>query len=114
MGGGNYHLRRGSPCIDEGRYIEAVEFDIDGDLRPQGGGYDIGADEYRCWDDDGDGYDFDGCGGYDCDDDDPWVNPGAIEGPSGDPTCHDEIDNDCDGQVDPIQECCFVILAMGK
>ena len=40
-----YHLTTNSPCIDAG--IDAgVYDDIDGDLRPQGLGFDIGADEY--------------------------------------------------------------------
>ena len=40
-----YHLRAGSAAIDWG--IEAgVTEDIDGDARPIGAGYDIGADEY--------------------------------------------------------------------
>ncbi len=36
----------------------------------------------------------------DCDDYDPLVNPGAAEGPVGDPTCSDGIDNDCDATID--------------
>ena len=54
-------------------------------------------------DGDGDGYlriDA-GCGGNDCDDTNPSVNPGAIEGgPYGGATCTDGIDNDCDGFTD--------------
>jgi len=42
----NYHLKRSSPCIDTGTSVGAPDTDIDGDLRPQGEGYDIGADEY--------------------------------------------------------------------
>jgi hypothetical protein len=36
----------------------------------------------------------------DCNDLDPNVNPGATEGPFGDPTCNDGIDNDCDELID--------------
>ncbi len=43
---GNYHLRANSPCINSGTSTDAVSPDIDGDTRPQGGGYDMGADEY--------------------------------------------------------------------
>jgi len=50
---------------------------------------------------DGDGYYDEACpGGDDCDDDAFPVNPGASEGPYGDPTCSDGVDNDCDGQTD--------------
>jgi alpha-tubulin suppressor-like RCC1 family protein len=40
------------------------------------------------------------CGGSDCDDSLAFVNPGASEGPAGDPTCTDTHDNDCSGQAD--------------
>ena len=58
-----------------------------------------------CEDTDGDGYEADSCGGQDCDDGDPAVNPDATEGPQGDPTCNDGVDNDCDGLVDTDLEC---------
>ncbi len=52
-------------------------------------------------DGDSDGYYDAQCpGGDDCDDGDPDVNPGATEGPSGDASCQDGIDNDCDGHTD--------------
>jgi hypothetical protein len=40
-----YHLRAGSPAIDAGVHA-GVTADIDGDARPIGAGYDIGADEF--------------------------------------------------------------------
>jgi hypothetical protein len=45
VGGGDYHLTASSPCIDA--CLDAgVYGDIDGDLRPSGGSYDMGSDEY--------------------------------------------------------------------
>ncbi len=45
-GAGDYHIGPGSAAVDAG--VDAgVSYDIDGDPRPVGGGYDIGADERR-------------------------------------------------------------------
>ena len=54
VGDGDYHLIAGSPCINAGASEQAPDADVDGDLRPQGSGYDIGADEYL-YDKDNDG-----------------------------------------------------------
>jgi len=44
--GNDYHLKAGSPCIDTGTVeMGAPNTDIDGASRPQGSGYDMGADE---------------------------------------------------------------------
>ncbi len=53
-----------------------------------------------CWDDDGDGYDDEVCGGTDCDDSDSSIHPGATE------LCSDSADNDCDGLVDTADPDC--------
>ncbi len=81
-----------------------------------------------CVDDDGDGYgvfcnpnctyfSYSCYYGYawwvlDCDDADPQVNPDAWEGPYGDPTCSDGVDNDCDGKVDAEDSACCECLDM--
>jgi hypothetical protein len=51
--GGDFHLQGSSQCIDTGidpapTYIPPgfVEFDFEGDARPYGAGWDIGADEW--------------------------------------------------------------------
>jgi hypothetical protein len=42
----NLHLKPGSVCYNTGATIASVPDDIDGDARPNGAAYDIGADEY--------------------------------------------------------------------
>jgi hypothetical protein len=44
-GGDNFHLAADSPCIDAG-IDSGVYTDIDGDTRPLGDGFDMGADEF--------------------------------------------------------------------
>jgi parallel beta-helix repeat protein len=43
--GGNFHIGPDSAALDQG-VAAGVMTDVDGHQRPQGGGYDIGADEY--------------------------------------------------------------------
>ncbi len=96
-----------SPCVDTGDPAtdpwgwEAFttrtdqEFDV--------GIVDMGYHYPRlCSDQDDDGYSIQGgaCGPIDCDDSRPEVNPGSAEGPHGDPSCTDSLDNDCDGLSD--------------
>jgi hypothetical protein len=42
---GDFHLRQGSPCIDTGTLSGAPSTDLEGNSRPQGDGYDMGAYE---------------------------------------------------------------------
>ena len=44
-GEGNFHLKSGSPAIDTGASLSQVTNDYDGNSRPRGSGYDIGAFE---------------------------------------------------------------------
>lgn len=45
--GRDYHLGKGSAAIDAGAGLPGASRDFEGDHRPLGLGYDIGADEYR-------------------------------------------------------------------
>lgn len=53
--GYDFHLMAASPCIDTGTAADAPDADFDGDPRPYGAGYDMGADEWVVTDSDGDG-----------------------------------------------------------
>ena len=66
----------------------------------------VGDDSITCWDMDSDGYRDRACGGRDCNDSDPQVNPGATEGTYPHPTCSDSKDNDCDGLTDYADNAC--------
>jgi MYXO-CTERM domain-containing protein len=46
VGNGDYHLSATSPAIDKGTSSDAPSDDLDGNARPQGNGWDIGAYEY--------------------------------------------------------------------
>ncbi len=43
---GDYHLNEDSPAVDSGVFVADVGDDIDGEPRPNGSAFDIGADEY--------------------------------------------------------------------
>jgi len=43
----------------------------------------------------------------DCNDNNPNVNPGMTEGPFGDPTCSDGLDNNCNTKADAVEPRCL-------
>ncbi len=55
-------------------------------------------------DNDGDGY----TSNIDCNDNDPTINPSAVEGPFGNVTCSDGKDNNCDHLIDAADPLCAV------
>jgi len=93
-----------SPCVDTGNGLAeeiggTTRTDHVGDI----GTIDIGYHYHppMCTDSDGDGFAIEGgeCGPVDCDDSEPAVNPGVVEGDSAG-NCSDGKDNDCDGLAD--------------
>jgi hypothetical protein len=86
---------RGSDCDDDGPFAASTfpgAASIDGPLNCM---KDVDDDEYG-----DDSVQLPIVRGTDCDDDASAVNEGASEGPFGDPTCSDSIDNDCDDRID--------------
>jgi len=73
--------------------------------------FDLADSSTVCTDGDGDGYAIEGgdCGPVDCDDFEPLASPAASEGPAGDPTCTDTLDNDCDGSADMLDPDCILM-----
>ena len=118
VGFGEGHLREGSPCIDTGNphtlYSDLCIPPSMGTERNDMGAYGgPGACGWLCRDLDRDGYRDESCGGDDCDDTDPLVNPGVLEHIL-ESNCSDGIDNDCDGLIDTDPECgqpCSVIAS---
>ncbi|MFC1888275.1 M14 family zinc carboxypeptidase [Thermodesulfobacteriota bacterium] len=83
-----------SSGLDLVHFLRIID-DGDGSSSGDFPGFDIDAIEGLnvCVDGDGDGFASESCGGLDCDDSDPAVNPEADE------AC-DGADNDCDGIID--------------
>ncbi len=58
--------------------------------------------QVNCTDSDADGYSIEGgsCGAVDCDDNNPEINPGALE------ICGDSVDNNCNALIDSTDAVC--------
>ena len=103
----------GTDCDDTDPAInpESEEICTDGIDNDCDGLVDGDDDDCPCIDMDGDGYGDPASSEcvfpqWDCDDTDPYANPGAQEGPQGSPYCSDGKDNDCDGLVDSYDPDC--------
>ena len=120
-------LYEGGTTVD---YVENTQVSTPETLTLSSGGYDVDSMDISscegkvlevrlscdlvCTDDDGDGYAVEGgeCGPVDCDDTNPEVNPGAIEGPENPDSCIDGLDNDCDGLIDASDCPCFIGIVL--
>jgi hypothetical protein len=88
----------GSDCNDDAFSVhpgagEHCTDSVDNDCNGLADGADVGGCPAGCIDSDGDGYVAWSCGGTDCGDSQTEVHPGLAD------TC-DELDNDCDAQLD--------------
>jgi len=63
---------------------------------------------------DGDGYAPIACAGTDCNDANAAINPLAMEGPAGDATCSDSIDNNCNSLTDGSDPGCQTFPISGQ
>ncbi len=98
----------GRDCDDEDQAVNpgAAEICADGVDNDCDGLVDWADTPCECPDGDGDGYESASCGGDDCDDGDPAVNPGAAE------LCDGGVDEDCDGSIDAEDLDCPARLAL--
>jgi len=102
----------GNPCTDDAcvEYVCAITnntvFCDDADECTMNDACSGGVCSGEPLDADGDSFVSGFCGGDDCDDDNPEVNPGVVEGPEGEGTCSDGLDNDCDGETDSLDPDC--------
>jgi len=103
--GADFHLLESSPAINAGAAVAEVLDDYDGDPRPVGAAYDIGADEFRF------AGDADADGDVDFLDVNTLVN--AFGSVPGDPNWDPSADFDGNGQVD-VFDAITVVNNFGK
>ncbi len=103
----------GDPCTDDDcnlgvgcSYSYNTALCDDGDACTMGDVCSNGVCAGVALDADGDGYVSEACGGDDCDDGSPGVNPGVFEGPAGDSKCTDDVDNNCNDLTDDQEASC--------
>lgn len=91
----------GTDCNDFDANINAGATEIPGNGIDENCDSMDGMREVECDDADGDGFRDEACGGTDCNDSNPDVNPRATE------TCGNSVDEDCDGMDLECAEGCF-------